>query len=337
MRSPRSAAVVLALVLSATACSGGGGSKQSASPTPSLSPTASPTPSPTPAPTTDPLTGKALVRGPVVAVKVDNAPLARPYQRGITQAAVVYQELVEGGLTRFMAVFESRTATREVGPVRSGRETDIAIVREYARPALSFSGAQPGVFALIRAAARAHYVIDASYDSAPYLYRAGERRRDARNFFVVPANVGRRKGGGDPKDIGLRFGPMAVGVPTRAFTAGFSTFSVMRVRYDAVRGTWVLSQQGRAVPVAPANVIIQFVRVRPSRFHDVHGMNTPLTTTTGAGKAIVLRDGQRIVGTWRRSGYGATHFLDSRGRDVLLKPGATWIMLLPTSGGVTYG
>lgn len=339
MRSPRSAAVLLALVLSATGCSGGGSSKESASPTPSASPTASATPSPSAAPTLtgDPLTGLAPGRGPVVAVKVDNAPLARPYQRGLTQAAIVYQELVEGGLTRFMAVFESPTATREVGPVRSGRETDIAILRAYAKPPLAFSGAQPGVFALIRAAARSGWLIDASYDSAPSLYRAGERRRDARNFFLVPAKVGARKGGGGPQDIGLRFGPLATSLPTPGLTALFSPYSVVKVRYNAAKGTWTLSQQGRAVPVAPANVVVQYVTVRPSRFHDVHGMNTPLTTTTGSGKAIVLRDGRRILCTWKRVGYGATHYYDAAGRDVLLKAGPTWVMLLPRTGSVRIG
>lgn len=339
MRSPRSAAVLLALLatVGVSACSGGGDTKSaSPSPSPSASPTASPTPSPTPAPRSDPLTGLALVRGPVVALKVDNAPLARPYQRGLTQAAVVYQELVEGGSTRFLAVFESASATREVGPVRSARESDIAILRAYAKPALGFSGAQPGVFALVRSAARSGYLVDASYDVAPSLYRLGERRRDARNFFTIPDKIGERRGGGQPKDIGLRFGTTTAGVPTAGLTAKFSTFSVVRVRYSAANRSWVLSQQGRPIPVAPANVVIQYVTVKPSRFHDVHGMNTPLTITTGSGKAVVLRDGRRVVGTWKRTGYGVTRYYDATGHDILLRPGPTWVMLLPRSGGVLF-
>jgi hypothetical protein len=335
MRSKALVVTVAAAAALLAACSGSG--KPTASPSPTPSPTVSPTPSPTPTPVLDPLTGLALVRGPVVAVKVDNAPLARPYQRGMRQAAVVYQELVEGGLTRFMAVFESTQATSEVGPVRSGRESDIDILRVYAKPPLAFSGAQPGVLALIRGAARAGYLIDASYDTAPYLFRLGERRRDARNFFVVPSRVGQSRGGGDPRDIGFRFGPEPGGVPVTVATAAFSPQSRMRVRFDAAKGRWVISQNGRVVPVSPANVIVQEVRTKPSRFHDVHHMNTPLTISTGTGTAFVLRDGKRFAGTWRRSAYGPTRFVDAAGKDILLSTGPTWVFLLPRSGSISFG
>jgi hypothetical protein len=330
----------LALPLAAAALLAGcssSGDKVASTGTPSPSATPSPTPSPTPALVGDPLTGLSLVRGPVVAVKVDNATLARPYQRGLRQAAVVYQELVEGGLTRLMAVFESSKATQEVGPVRSGRESDVDILRAYGKPALAFSGAQPGVFAIIRAAARAGQLIEASRDSAPGLYRAGERRRDARNFFVVPARLGERKGGAEPRDIGLRFGPLGAGVPALRMSASFSPGSTIRFRYAPSTHTWVVTQGGRTVPVSPANIIVQYVTTKPSRFHDVHGMNTPLTISTGSGRSMVLRDGQRVTGTWKRSGYGATHYRDMHGRDVVLRPGPTWILLLPKNGSISFG
>ena len=339
----RSKALLLTVIVSSAiaGCSGGGSrisaaARQETSPTTTPSPSASPTPSPTPAPSGNPLTGLAPVSGPVVAVKVDNAFLARPYQRGLRQAAIVYQELVEGGLTRFMAVFESAAATSEVGPVRSGRETDIDILRAYQRPSLAFSGAQPGVFSLIRAAARHGWLIDASYDAAAGQYRLGERRRDARNFFVVPSRMGRARGGGEPRDIGLRFGHVRAGIRTTTARAAYSPTSVVKVRYNASTGRYVLTQGGRTVPVSPANIIVQYVSTHPSRFHDVHGMNTPLTVSTGSGRAYVLRDGLRVNGTWKRSGFGATHYRDGAGHDVLLKPGPTWVFLLPRAGSVSF-
>ncbi|MCH2412344.1 MAG: DUF3048 domain-containing protein, partial [Acidimicrobiales bacterium] len=59
---------------------------------------------------------------PALAVKIDNASAARP-QTGIIAAAVVYEEIVEAGLTRFIAIFQS-TSPGTVGPVRSGRTSD---------------------------------------------------------------------------------------------------------------------------------------------------------------------------------------------------------------------
>ena len=334
----RSKALVITVSAAAllSGCSGGG-DRVASTGTPSPSPSASPTPKPTPVVVGDPLTGLAPVHGPVVAIKVDNAVLARPYQRGLRQAAIVYQELVEGGSTRFMAVFESTTATHEVGPVRSARQSDLDILRALGRPALGFSGAQPGVFALVRAAARAGHVIDASYDSVPGLYRLGERRRDARNFFAVPARLGERRGGSEPRDIGLRFGLLGRGAPVSRMSASFSPNSTIRFRYSPTTHTWVVTQGSRTVPVSPANIIVQYVTTKPSRFHDVHHMNTPLTITTGSGRSMVLRDGQRWSGTWARAGYGATHYRDVHGRDVLLRPGPTWILLLPKGRSISFG
>lgn len=70
-----------------------------------------------------PLTGSEIaegsVTGPSVAVKIDNTSSGRP-QVGIAAADLVFEELVEGGVTRYLAVFHT-AIPEEVGPVRSGR------------------------------------------------------------------------------------------------------------------------------------------------------------------------------------------------------------------------
>ena len=184
--------------------------------------------------------------------------------------------------------------------------------------------------------ARKGWLKDASYDEVPGVYRLGERRRDARNFFAVPARLGQKVKGSEPQDIGWRFGALGAGTPVRRASVPFSTSNSVQVVYDAASGTWRLSQAGRAIPVAPANIIIQKVAIHRSRFSDVHGMNTPFTVSTGSGNVAVLRDGRRIVGTWKRTGYGATRLLDAAGHDILLKPGATWVMLEPSLQRASY-
>lgn len=335
----RRTAAALVTLLAVAACSGGGDTKAAApSPTPSPTPSATPSPSAAPAPT-DFLTGLTPRRtAPVVAVKVDNSLLARPYQRGLRSASVVYQELVEGGSTRLLAVLESDAAPDvEVGPIRSVRESDVDLLREYGGISVGFSGGNTGVKALFHAAARKGYVVDASYDAIPPAYRLGEQRRDARNFFTTPSKLAGRKPGVGPRDIGLRFGPAAAGgLPTATATGTFSPMSALRARYDASAGTWVLSQAGTVIPVSPANVVVQYVTIRRSGYKDVKGNPTPFTVTSGSGKAVVLRDGKRYAGTWKRDGFGATHFLGADGRDVPLKAGPTWVLLLPSTGSVAF-
>jgi hypothetical protein len=334
-RSAHACALLAAVVL-ATSCSGGDNKPESkATPSPSAVATTSAPPA------TDPLTGLTSTgSAPLVGVKIDNGQLAWPYQTGLGRAAIVYEELVEGGATRLLAVFESDLAgAGEVGPIRSVRESDIELVRQFGKLSVAFSGGNTGVKAIVAKAARAGYVIDASYDAIPQAYRLGARRKDARNFFAVPSTVARLKPGATPQDIGLTFGPVpATGLPTASAVAGFSPQLRVTLRYNAAAGTWSVSQNNHLMPgVAPANVIIQRVRERASGFRDVHGMPTPYTTTTGKGQAVVLRDGKRIEGTWDRHGYGGTHFLDAAGKDVPLRPGKTWVLLVPTTGSVTFG
>ncbi|MGW2232212.1 DUF3048 N-terminal domain-containing protein, partial [Streptomyces formicae] len=88
--------------------------------------------------------------GTVLAVKIDNVGPARP-QTGIDAADVVYVEQVEAGLSRLMAVFASHVPDA-IGPVRSARETDLELLRQFDDPVLAFSGAQSKLLPLIAAA-----------------------------------------------------------------------------------------------------------------------------------------------------------------------------------------
>ncbi|WP_308798853.1 DUF3048 domain-containing protein, partial [Streptomyces sp. UH6] len=86
----------------------------------------------------------------VLAVKVDNVAPARP-QTGLAQADVVYAEQVEAGLSRLMALYATRLPPA-VGPVRSARETDLRLLRQFDEPVLAYSGSQSRLRPLIEAA-----------------------------------------------------------------------------------------------------------------------------------------------------------------------------------------
>lgn len=337
---------LIALLAAATLAAGcgSGGQPTAARAVSAVSAVPSPSPSPLPAPTppdVDPLTGQPpRSASSVVVVKVDNGGLSRRYQRGLGEAAVVYQELVEAGETRFAAVFTTAPSV-EVGPVRSVRESDIELLRQYGDVPVAFSGGNTGVRASFRAAVRAGYLLDASYDVVPQDYRLGEQRADARNFFTTPAEVAASRPGTPARDIGLRFGqlPAGSGTPTTVAKAVFSPFATVRVRYVPQTARWAVFQNADELRgVAPANVIVQRVPVRMSRYVDVLGNRTPYTVTTGSGAATVLRDGAALSATWQRpTAADGTRFVDALGKDVPLRPGPTWVLLLPSSSSLTLG
>lgn len=336
-RQPRPARLVVTALLGAAllaACSGD--PEPAAAPTPVSAPTeqaAPPPPPPPPAPV-DPLTGTAPApTAPAVAVKIDNAPLARPYHRGLEAAAVVYHELVEGGATRFLALY-SQPPDIEVGPIRSFRASDIDLLLQHGRVAISYSGANDGVLASIRAASGAGQLTDLGFDVRPDLYRIGERRSDAKNFYAVPARVAATATGATAaKDVGWTFepAPRPDATPGTVATAVFSDRTTVEVRYDSASGRYGVFEAGRGITgAAPTNVLVMQVPVVGSQYRDVTGAVTPFTGTVGSGTVDVLRDGTRVTGRWERPTLeSGTRLLDAAGAPIALKPGPTWVLLQP--------
>ena len=138
----------------------------------------------------------------VLAVKIDNIVNARP-QTGLTHADIVYVLPVEGGLSRFLAIFSS-DYPRVIGPVRSAREDDLELLRQFGRPAFAYSGATATLLPYIHRTARIVDLYDGIASGyfrdnsriAPYnLYaRAGQLMRQAHRASMA-------------HDIGFRFGP----------------------------------------------------------------------------------------------------------------------------------
>jgi hypothetical protein len=333
--SPRRTAALLAALALVAGCSSG--KKPTASPSPSL------TPSPTPSATPSAKPAKKVLRSPftglpvdkllpVLAVKIDNAVLARP-QRGLDDADIVYEEAVEGRSTRFLAIFSSKNA-KDIGPVRSIRESDMPLMRAYGKVAFGFSGGNSGVKAIFHQ----NPLIDVSYDHNPSAYTIAGRRRDAFNFVTSRDRLlALAPGSALAHDIGLRFGALAKkGTSSgRNVSVVWSRFAHTSWTWDAKSKRYLRSMDGRPAMLrngkrqSSPNVLIQYTTVRNGRFRDVTGAPSPYTTTTGTGSFVLMRDGKAIRGTWKRNGLGSTHYRDSAGKDVRLHNGPVWIMLVP--------
>jgi hypothetical protein len=335
MTQRRLPAFLLAVALVA-ACTSGKKPQAIQTPTPSVSATPSPTPSPSPTkkPLVSPFTGLPVDKlRPVIAVKVDNAVLARP-QWGLDGADIVYEEAVEGRTTRFFAIFSSKSVA-QIGPVRSVRENDVPLLRMFGKIAFAFSGGNKGVLGGVRASGAAYEV---SYNNTPSAYTIAGRRRDAFNFVTGSDRIlAHAPNAAVARDIGLRFGAKpAGGKAGRQMSFTWSRYARTSWVYNATKKRYLRYMDGRAAMLrsgaqeSAADVLVQYCTVRNSRYSDVHGTPSPYTTTTGTGKAVLLRDGKAYYGTWKRNGLGQTHFVDAKGKDLRLKAGQVWVMLAPS-------
>ncbi|HET8930595.1 MAG TPA: DUF3048 domain-containing protein [Acidimicrobiales bacterium] len=344
----RSVALLGAFALAFAGCSCG-----AEKPTPVTAP-ASTTPETTtttvPKPTiVAPLTGApttdlAAAGRPALVVKIDNAdPPARP-QLGLNQADVVYEERVEGSVTRFAAVFQS-TQSDPVGPIRSARLTDIPIISALTRPLFAWSGANPGVTRAVRAAP----VVDIGPDVAGDAYeRRGVGGKVApHNFYSSTAKLWAHA----PADaqppapiFQFRMAGDGRGAGARKIREVHVDFGVTRGapvdwRWDANRNGFARWQRGtphvdeRGTQVAPRNVIVQFVEYRRNGDVDVGGSPVYVAEQIGSGACWVLTDSHLIEGTWTKTSNEAiTTFTDTKGNPIKLNPGRTWVELSAPGG-----
>jgi Protein of unknown function (DUF3048) N-terminal domain/Protein of unknown function (DUF3048) C-terminal domain len=275
-----------------------------------------------------PFTGEPVASlGPVIAVKVDNIGWARP-QTGLSRADIVYVLPVEGGLSRFLAVFSSRFPP-VIGPVRSAREDDLELLRQFGRPAFAYSGAQPQLLPVVERAR----IVDL------YSGRVGGYFRDHRR--VAPYNLYARAsrlraeaaGASRCRDIGFRFGPAPAGGQVTASESVSYPAASFTFTWSAARGRWLVRMDGSPAvttddgQLSAATVVIQYTIVRKSRFIE-WGALPPYAESTGSGRALVLRNGRAYQARWSRpAADDGTAFTTASGRPMTFAPGPVWVVL----------
>lgn len=275
-----------------------------------------------------PFTGRTADQGPVLAVKFDNARMARPHT-GLAKADIVYVEKVEGGMSRLMGVYSSRLP-KHVGPVRSARESDVELLRQFGRPALAYSGVRSSLSKMLRESplyARSHGRVPGAY------FRDGNRPAP-HNLFVRPKSLLRSAPKADhATDIGFRFGPApADGAPATARTVRYSAAS-HTFRWSPQQRRWLASFDGAparstsGARLGARTIVIQHVDMPPSRYKDVNGAATPYIKTIGSGRATVLRGGKAYETRWKRSSAeSGTTFTRSNGERMPFAPGQVWMV-----------
>lgn len=321
-------------------------SSSSSSSSVSVSPT---DPSTTSAPsTTCPLSGMPAAGGKVpqrqaLAVKIDNLNVARP-QTGLSNADVIYEEPVEGGITRFIAIFQCHDASR-IEPVRSGRLIDPQIVRQYgSHPLLAYSGGiNPAVAAIDSSS-----LIDVGAIRAPSAYFRDSSRAAPHNLVTSTAALysagAAQHAPATAPPSPFVFGPIGLGATPAASVHIAYQYSDVTWTWNPQAQVWFRSYAdtgaatyGEGGAMASNDVIVMHVVMYPSQYvEDATGSHENLLTLTGTGPLEVYRNGTRIAGTWSRPALtDSTQYLDSSGHPITLQPGRIWIELVPTTVSVT--
>jgi len=342
---PRRASLISALVilgLVAAACSSGGGKKSA-----SASSTA-PASTTTTVPPTFPLTGLPAgaspnLNRPALVVKIENVDEARP-QSGLVEADVVYEEVVEAGLSRLVVVFQSKDAD-PVGPVRSIRPSDPSIVKPL-NPLFAYSGGTAKFINMLHAAG----ITDVGVDAQPGAYYRRPGRSAPHNLYTSTSRLYAKApaGMGPPPKIfdflgpGEQFGGAGVAPATHLSVQPGQRTSAS-YDYDPATGVWKRTSNGTpqtvegGAQVAPANVIVWFVPyVTSPGDTDVVGEPVSVAQVVGAGDAWVLSQGKVVKGKWSKpSAEAPVQYTDAVGAPIKIAPGVTWVEVQPVGTPAT--
>ena len=306
--------------------------------------------------------GPSPLRRPL-AVKIDNAPAARPHY-GISQADMVIELLVEGFITRLAAYFHSQDPDT-IGAVRSVRFSD-RYTTPMVRGSLVFSGASQLMEGLVRAdIERGAYVgVSPQLGQGSTFYRTNVDGKVAPHNLFTSSQALREAtasvGGGGPVDVPRWDFLASVDHPdtTGGFIGSVGAVNVMipyrldaRVLYNYDPGTksyirrqsasnalnYVREVDGmNGQEIRARNIVIINTDVWATDVHDDAGGAASLDMRlTGVGKASIFRDGRRQDGTWSRASYTDPFvFTNFYNQKMYLSPGQTWIHILPADWDV---
>ena len=338
---PRTAVALVVLSLTAGALFGCAPEPE-ATPTPAAT-TAPPTPPPPPTATPTPTTGASPLRGttvpladitgPALAAKIDNHWAARP-QWGLERTDIVYEELVEGGLTRYVAVWFS-DVPKEIGPLRSIRPMDPEIVGPL-KGIIAFSGGRAPFVRMI-GETDLHLSIHGGKDDA-FMYRSTQKRAP-HNVVVEAQKLRKAYAQIDPPRAqfsyaqqGSRPTAVARGERAKGLDISFSSSSQRSWRWSADAKSYMRFQSGvkdldshgkqlRAKNVLTLDVEVTYTEV-------------PRTHLVGKGTGTLSTGGKTLSVRWSKKSRDSRIVVTSGGREVALAPGNTWVELVPVRGSV---
>ncbi len=291
----------------------------------------------------NPLTGMPASTTPDffgVSVMYDNFDSVK-VRPGLEQAGIIYEALVEGGITRLMAVFDSTSQVKLFGPIRSVRPYFIDWASEYGGILMHVGGSPEALDQLTSSDA----LIDINQIGADESYfNRDETLQAPHNVFasfsswlrldevahvphtpIIPWRYDENPPSADvpaSQEVDITFSP------TMKTSWAYNKDKNNYVRF--VNGTRELFSNGDSA--SATNLVVIEV---PTQTVDTAGRQH--MQTLGKGPAQIYRNGQMTTGTWMKETRASRmRFIDDNQEEIALTPGSTWVSVVPSLDLVAY-
>jgi len=295
---------------------------------------------------------------PILVVKVENNSIVRP-QTGLDRADLIFEELVEGGASRFAAVFQSNIPD-EVGPVRSVRHVDVSLAAPIA-DVFAFSGGAkrtmkyvglelPTTMSQVREGApgmnRKPGVSAPNnlfLDTKQMFSAVAEYDTPSSGFFV-PSPMSAAVPVPSSSATAVPVVPAPVGKAVNTVEVAFSTLAKPNWKWNAADKLWMRSEGSNPFnnidgsQFGTNNLVIIEIREVDAGYKGSTGGYVPRSVTSGSGRGWVLSNGQAVEVKWNKpSVVSQMELSDTNGNPFTMPTGRTWVELLPVETTGKYG
>ena len=278
---------------------------------------------------------------PVTGVMIENSPDARP-QSGLNQAGVVFEAIAEGGITRFLALYQD-TQPDYLGPVRSARPYYVQWAMGF-DAAYAHVGGSPEALSDIRAWGvkdMDQFYNSGAYERVSYRYAPHNVYTSAAQLSALEA----KKGYGASTFTGF---VRKKDAPSKTPTAASINMNISgyyyntHYDYDATTNSYKRSEGGAAhvelnkagakAQIQP-KVVVAMVMQYGLEADDHHSQYNVI----GSGQAFIFQDGTVTTGTWSKTAAKSQiTFTDAAGKPIALNAGQTWLTALSAANQLTY-
>lgn len=268
------------------------------------------------------------------AVMVENLPDSRPLS-GPAKANIVMEAPVEGGITRFLLLFDATTTADQIGPVRSARPYYVDWA-EGLDAVYAHVGGSPEALTKIAILGNTLRNVD-EFSHAKYFWRSTKRAAPhnvyTRTDLLQAATEAKKWTAGSFRGwqylsaTSTEFGDVtSVTIPYGGSYTAIWKYDAETNRYTRLQ-SGVVQKDADGSVVTAANVVVMLTEQQV--LDDVGRLRL---RTTGTGKAVLFRDGKRFDVVWRRKAGEWISFETVEGGEVLFEPGTTWISVVSSAG-----
>ena len=285
------------------------------------------------------LVNESIAQQRPIAIVIENHTNARP-QSGLTDADIVYETLAEGGITRFLALYQTREP-KEIGPVRSARPYLNFLANQWSAAYAHVGGS---TIALTELSSGMHKKLDDinQFFNGEYFYRSKDRVAPHNAYTKLSSLrelITKKKwdAGWSPMTLAdyaivptSQLAPTTTEITVKFFDANYTavfTYDPTTNSYKRTNGGEASIDKNNDLQVSPMNVLVQFVE----------DYSVTLETTTGlglrlekSGRIVLFSNGVATNGSWQYNN-GSTTYTTTENIPLTLVPGQTWILLMPKS------